>query len=96
MDRSLQGECAVRKLWHDLAWDQFETVQASGDRRTLRRICKLLRDIDRNGYQTTGKPEPLKGNLSGWWSVRVDEKNRIVFRIDDGELVIRSCMGHYE
>lgn len=55
-----------------------------------------MRDIDRNGYQTTGKPEPLKGNLSGWWSVRVDEKNRIVFRIDDGELVIRSCMGHYE
>ena len=86
----------MKKLWHDLAWDQFLAWQECGDRRTFKRVCKLIQDIDRNGYTTTGKPEPLRGNLSGWWSVRIDEENRIVFRIDDGELVIRSCKGHYE
>lgn len=86
----------MHKLWHDFAWDQFVNCQASGDTKTFRRICRLIRDIDRNGYNTTGKPEPLKNNLAGWWSVRVDEKNRIVFRIENGELIIRSCMGHYE
>ena len=86
----------MKKLWHDLAWDQFLDWQESGDRRAFKRVCSLIRDIDRNGYNTTGKPEPLRGNLSGWWSVRIDSDNRIVFRIDDGELVIRSCKGHYE
>ena len=86
----------MKKLWHDLAWDQFLAWQECGDRRTFKRVCKLIQDIDRNGYATTGKPEPLRGNLSGWWSVRIDEENRIVFRIDEGELVIRSCRGHYK
>ena len=86
----------MQKLWHDLAWEQFLSWQESGDVRMFRRVCRLIRDIDRNGYATTGRPEPLKGNLSGWWSVRIDEANRIVFRIDNNELVIRSCKGHYE
>lgn len=86
----------MKKLWHDLAWEQFLEWQNSGDRRTFKRICNLIRDIDRNGYDTIGKPEPLRGDFSGWWSVRIDSVNRIVFRIDNGELVIRSCKGHYE
>lgn len=49
----------------------------------------------RNGYHCTGKPEPLKGNLSGFWSVRMDEKNRIVFRIVDDTLEIVECGSHY-
>ena len=91
-----RGESVVKKLWHDLAWDQFLDWQESGDRRAFKRVCKLIQDIDRNGYNSLGKPEPLRENLSGWWSVRIDSANRIVFRIEDGELIIRSCKGHYE
>ena len=86
----------MKKLWHDLAWDQFLDWQESGDRRAFKRVCKLIQDIDRNGYNSLGKPEPLRENLSGWWSVRIDSANRIVFRIENGELIIRSCKGHYE
>ena len=52
-------------------------------------------DIDRNGYKCTGKPEPLIGNLAGYWSVRIDEKNRIVFRIEGDNLEIMQCGKHY-
>ena len=50
----------MKKLWHDLAWDQFLDWQESGDRRTFKRVCKLIQDIDRNGYDSLGKPEPLR------------------------------------
>ena len=53
----------MQKLWHDLAWEQFLSWQESGDVRTFRRVCRLIRDIDRNGYATTGKPEPLNQDL---------------------------------
>ena len=56
----------------------------------------LIQSIERNGYACIGSPEPLRGNLAGWWSVRIDEKNRIVFKIENGFLVINSCKGHYE
>ena len=68
---------------------------ANQDKKTLKRINRLLKDIDRNGYRCTGKPEPLKGNLSGYWSVRIDEKNRIVFRITGDILEIVECGSHY-
>ena len=71
-------------------------------RSTLRSVCihhhgghRLLKDIDRNGYNCIGKPEALSGNLSGFWSVRIDEKNRIVFRIENGSLEIAECGSHY-
>jgi len=85
----------MRKLWSDLAWDQLQDW-STRDKKTLKRIYSLIQSIDRNGYSSIGKPEPLKDNLSGWWSVRIDEANRLIFRIDDGILVINSCMGHYE
>ena len=55
---------------------------------------RLLSDIDRNGYQCTGKPEPLSGNFAGYWSVRIDDKNRIVFRIDGNNIEIMQCGTH--
>lgn len=73
----------MRKLWHDEAWEEYLYWQ-SQDKKTLKKINRLLTDIDRNGYQCTGKPEPLGENLAGYWSVRIDEKNRIVFQIIDG------------
>ena len=56
---------------------------------------RLLIDIERNGYQCTGKPEPLGGNLAGDWSVRIDEKNRLVFRIEGNTPEIMQCGTHY-
>ena len=53
-------------------------------------------DIDRNGVSCIGNPEPLRNNLSGWWSVRINQADRIVFRILGEELEILSCKGHYE
>lgn len=84
----------MRKLWDDDAWDEYIAWQMK-DKRILRKINKLLDDIDRNGYECSGKPEPLKGNLSGYWSVRIDEKNRIVFRIFENQLEIIQCGLHY-
>ena len=67
------------------------------DKKTLRQINKLIADIERNGYDGLGKPEPLRGDLSGWWSRRIDEKNRLVYRLIDGEAIeISQCKGHYD
>lgn len=66
------------------------------DKKTLNRINNLLKDIDRNGYNCIGKPEPLKGDKSGWWSVRIDEKNRLIFKIENEVVEITQCGTHYE
>lgn len=81
------------KLWHDGAWAEY--LEWQQDKKTLKKINQLLTDIDRNGYQCTGQPEPLKGNLEGYWSVRIDKKNRLVFRIDGDILEIVQCGTHY-
>lgn len=76
----------------------YEKVRRRGvelSRKSLKRINRLLKDIDRNGYESIGKPEPLGGDLSGYWSVRIDDKNRIVFRIHEGNLEILQCGTHY-
>ena len=82
------------KSWTDDAWEDFE-YWTSQDRKTLRRILQLLQDIDRNGYTGLGKPEPLRGDLSGYWSRRIDDKNRIVYKIEDGIIKIVQCGSHY-
>ena len=66
------------------------------DKRTLKKINRLIRDILRNGYSGVGHPEPLKENLSGYWSWEIDDKNRIVYRLLDNDTVeIIQCRGHY-
>lgn len=81
-------------LWHDTAWEEYLEWQLR-DVKTLKKINRLLKDIDRNGYKCTGKPEALSGNLAGFWSVRIDDKNRVVFRIVDGKVEIIQCETHY-
>ena len=81
-------------LWHDDAWADYLYWQ-SQDRRTLKRINQLIQDINRNGYEGIGKPEPLKGSLSGWWSRRIDDTNRIVYRISGNDIEIIQCGSHY-
>ncbi len=85
----------MNKLWADDAWEDY-LYWASQDRKTLKRINQLLKDIDRNGYTGIGKPEPLKHDLQGFWSRRIDDANRIVYKIEDGNIVILHCRGHYE
>ena len=85
----------MNKTWSDIAWNDYLYWQTQ-DRKTLKKINELIKDIDRNGYKCKGKPEPLKGNLSGFWSVRIDQKHRLVFRIEDGVLEIAQCRTHYE
>ena len=65
------------------------------DRKVLKRINQLIKDIERNPFDGIGKPEPLKGNLSGWWSRRMDDSNRIVYRVKGNVIEIASCRGHY-
>ena len=66
------------------------------DKRTLKKINNLIKDIIRNGNIGIGSPEPLKGDLSGCWSREIDDKNRLVYRIlDDGRVEIIGCLGHY-
>ena len=61
----------------------------------FKRILELIKDIDRNGYTGIGKPEPLKYDLSGYWSRRIDAGNRIVYKIEDGIIKIVQCGSHY-
>ena len=84
----------MRKLWQDEAWEDYLYWQ-SQDRKTLRRINQLLQDVARNGYDGIGKPEPLKGALSGWWSRRIDDANRLVYRINNDVIEIAQCRSHY-
>ena len=82
------------KSWTDDAWEDFE-YWMSADKRVMRKILQLLKDIDRNGYSGIGKPEPLREDLSGYWSRRIDSENRIVYRIRNGILEIVQCGSHY-
>ena len=82
------------KIWQDDAWADYLYWQTQ-DKKTLKRINLLIQDIDRNGYEGIGEPEPLKYELTGWWSRRIDSKNRIVYRIQDGKMEIAQCGSHY-
>ena len=82
------------KAWSDEAWEDFE-YWTNQDKKPLKRILKLLKDIDRNGYEGIGKPEPLTGDLSGYWSRRIDDCNRIVYRINNDTVMIAQCGSHY-
>ena len=84
----------MRKIWSDEAWADYLYWQTQ-DKKTIRRINKLIQDIERNGYNGMGKPEPLRGDLSGYWSARIDDVNRIIFRIVNDELEIWQCGSHY-
>ena len=84
----------MKKVWHDTAWDDYLSWQIE-DKKTLKKVNQLIQDIERNGYNCIGKPEPLRGRLSGWWSCRIDEKNRLVFRVKGEALEINACKGHY-
>lgn len=82
-------------IWHDCAWEGYVYWQTQ-DKKTLKRINLLIKDIERNPFDGLGKPEPLKGNLSGLWSRRIDGVNRLVYRIIGEDIQIAQCKSHYE
>jgi len=81
--------------WTKEAWTDYVYWQ-NQDKKTLRRINKLILDAQRNPFEGVGKPEPLKENLSGFWSRRIDESNRVVYVVDNNQLMIISCRYRYE
>lgn len=78
----------------DRAWQDFARLLME-DRKTTRKILRLIEEIKRNGYEGIGKPEPLTGNLSGYWSRHIDHKNRLVYKVDGDIVVINECGSHY-
>ena len=85
----------MKKIWFDKAWDDYIFWQTQ-DRSTLKRVNEIIKNTERDPFHGLGKPEPLKGELSGFWSRRIDDKNRLVYRVSQDTLEILSCRGHYE
>ncbi len=85
----------MRLLWEEQAWEDYCYWQTQ-DKKTLKRINSLIRDIQRNRFEGIGKPEALRADFGGWWSRRIDNFNRIVYKEVDGAIIIASCRGHYD
>jgi len=80
--------------WTDQAWSDYLYWQTQ-DKKTLKRINKLIADAKRSPFEGIGKPEPLKENLSGFWSRRIDDTHRLVYAVDEPSITILSCRYHY-
>jgi len=80
--------------WTDESWRDYVYWQRQ-DKKTLKRINKLIADVKRSPFEGIGKPEPLKENLSGFWSRRIDESNRLVYVVEESSITIISCRYHY-
>lgn len=85
----------MRTAWDTEAWEDYLYWQTQ-DKKTLKRINALIQDIQRSNFEGIGKPEPLKNDLSGYWSRRIDDKNRLVYKIQDNMLIIIQCRTHYK
>jgi toxin YoeB len=82
------------KCFTDDGWDDFEVWQKK-DRKIYKRIFQLIKDIERDPFEGLGKPEALKENLSGYWSRRITDEHRLVYKVEDDKLIIVQCMFHY-
>lgn len=85
----------VKIVWDQNSWDDYVWWQTQ-DRKILKRVNELIKDIQRNGNEGLGKPERLRNNLSGYWSRRITEEHRLVYTIEGDEIRIAQCRFHYE
>ena len=83
------------KIWTEKAWEDYIDWQEE-DKKTLHKINNLLKSIERNGYNCEGQPEPLKGEFAGFYSVRIDKKKRLIFRLTENAIEISQCASHYQ
>jgi len=85
----------MRISFTETGWSDYLYWEAQ-DKKTLKRINNLIEDVERNGHDGIGKSEPLRNDMAGWWSRRIDEKNRLVYRlIGNDSMEISQCKGHY-
>ena len=82
-------------MWLPDGWRDYLYWQEH-DRKILARVNELIRDASRNHFEGIGKPEPLRGSLKGWWSRRITQEHRLVYRVEDNLLIILQCRFHYE
>ena len=85
----------MRKIWHDEAWEECN-YWITHDKKIYKRLYDIIKDIERHPFDGIGKPEPLKYDLSGWWSRRITDSERIIYRMVGDELEILSCRYHYD
>jgi toxin YoeB len=85
----------VRYVWDESAWADYEWWQQQ-DRKVLKRINALLKDVARNGNEGIGKPEPLKHGFHGYWSRRITDEHRLVYRVTEDSVYVAQCRYHYE
>ncbi|MDW7672702.1 MAG: Txe/YoeB family addiction module toxin [Bacillota bacterium] len=85
----------MNKMFSGYAWDDY-TEWRKENRKVVRKINELLKDIERNGHEGIGKPEPLRQELSGYWSRRITDQDRLIYRFDDETIYIIGCKGHYD
>lgn len=85
----------MNKAFTDIGWEDYLYWQTE-DRNTLRKINTLLKDIERNGNEGIGKPEPLTGDLSGFWSRRINQKDRLLYALEMDQIIIIACRYHYD
>ena len=85
----------MRLTWLPGGWADYLYWQEN-DRQTLRKVNELIRDTLRSPFSGIGKPEPLRGNLKGWWSRRITGEHRLVYRVEGDVLTIMQCRFHYE
>jgi toxin YoeB len=84
----------MRKLFSDDAWEDYLYWQST-DKAVLKKINSLIKEIERTPFEGSGKPEPLKYNLAGWWSRRINLEHRLVYKIENDTVVISQCRYHY-
>ncbi len=85
----------MNKIFSDNAWDDYLYWQST-DKKILKKINELLKDIDRNYNEGIGKPEPLRNDLSGYWSRRITIEHRLIYKVEDEVIEIVQCRGHYD
>lgn len=85
----------MNKAFTDIGWEDYLYWQTE-DRKTLRKINTLLKEIERNGNEGIGKPEPLTGDLSGFWSRRINQKDRLIYALEMDQIIIIACRYHYD
>lgn len=84
----------MRLIFAEAAWEDYVHWQAK-DRKTLKRVNRLIQSIQRTPFEGIGKPEPLRGDWSGFWSRRIDREHRLVYAVEEDSILIAQCRYHY-